>query len=332
MGYTQLTKDERYYIERRKSSGEFVSNRQLGRELGRSHTTIGRELWRNTDPGFGFYSGLRANNIALNVRKTIERKPKLMLTIAQRIRDFIFAELEKRTSPEQICGRIKKQEGIRISMSTLYRYINEDKANGGVLYKSLRHGKISYKRKNKKNSTTIKNKVSIELRPAIADLKQEPGHWEIDTVFGLEQKSFLLTLTDKASKFELIRKIPNKEAPTVLEAMREIMATTLLPFKTITSDNGTEFAEHELIAEVTKADFFFAHPYSSWERGLNEHQNGLTRDFLPKRTDFRLHSHERIRQIENNLNNRPRKSLGFFTPAEVMFNYVMFGHMVHLQC
>jgi transposase, IS30 family len=331
--YTQLTRDERYYIEVRKANVIGISGRQLAREMGRSHTTINRELKRNTDPSFGFYSGLRANNLALEVRKTVVRKPFLMRTIADATKAFIIESLQEKTSPEQICGRLKLKHGIRISITTLYRYIDEDKNNGGQLYKNLMHGKKKYRRKaNKDNAPAAKNKKNISERPAVANLKQEPGHWEFDTIFGLDQKSYLLTLTDKASKFEIIRKIPNKEAATVLAAMRDIVATTLLPFKTITSDNGTEFAAHEAIAELTKAAFYFADPYSSWQRGLNEHQNGLVRVFFPKGFDFRDIDDSDVKKVENNLNNRPRKALGFLTPAEVMFNYVVHGQVVHLHC
>ena len=215
---------------------------------------------------------------------------------------------------------------IIISHPTLYKHINEDKRNGGILYLSLRHGKKKYRCKlNKDKACAVINRKRITERPSVAEQKQEPGHWEIDTIFGLDQKSYLLTLTDKATKFEIVRKIPNKEAATILAEMDKIIAFTILPFQTITSDNGTEFAYHEQIAEVTGADMFFAHPYSSWERGLNEHQNGLIRDFYPKRTDFRNVSDEDIAKVEINLNNRPRKSLGFLTPAEAMFNYVTYG-------
>jgi IS30 family transposase len=331
--YTQLTKDERYYIELRKANVIGISGRQLAREMGRSHTTINRELKRNTDQSFGFYSGLRANNLAVEVRKTIVRKPLLMSTIAETTKAFIIGSLQERMSPEQICGRLKAKHGIRISVTTLYRYINEDKKSGGQLYKNLMHGKKKYRRKaNKDNAPAAKNKKNIAERPAVAELKKEPGHWEADTIFGLDQKSYLLTLTDKATKFEIIRKIPNKEAGTVLAAMRDIVATTLLPFKTITSDNGTEFAAHEAISELTEASFYFADPYSSWQRGLNEHQNGLIRVFFPKGFDFRIVDDFEVRKVENNLNNRPRKALGFLTPAEVMFEYVVHGKLVHLHC
>ena len=141
----------------------------------------------------------------------------------------------------------------------------------------------------------------------------------------------MLTLTDKASKFQITRYIPNKEAMTVLREMQNIVATSLLPFKTITFDNGTEFNLFELITKVTGAECYFANPYSSWERGLNEHHNGLLRDYWPKGTDFNLVADNRIKEVTNDLNNRPRKSLNYLTPAEVMANYVIFGKLVHLQ-
>lgn len=325
MQYKQLTKEERYYIECRKANNISIGVRALALEMKRSPSTISRELKRNLDPEFGFYSGIRAQSIYLSRRKTVAKKS--LAKISDKVRSALFEMLSERTSPEQVCGRLKRKYGIRISHVTLYRYINDDRNNGGTLYLNLRHGGKKYRRDDNKYSaaTTSAKKRRIEERPVEASQNQEPGHWEIDTVVGVDHKSYLLTLTDKATKFELIRKIPNKEAATVLAAMQNIVATTLLPFKTITSDNGTEFAEHLAIEHVTNAQFYFANPYHSWERGLNEHQNGLIRDFLPKKTDFRDINVDMIRYVENNLNNRPRKALDFLTPAEAMFNYVNFG-------
>lgn len=324
--YQHLTKDERYYIERRKANVIGISARGLALEMGRHHTTISRELKRNLDIDFGFYSGIRAKTLAVNRLLVVQRNTKKMTTIADTVRMSLFSQLQDRTSPEQICGRLRRVFGVRISYSTLYRYLTEDKLLGGKLYLNLRHGKKKYRKKlNKENACAVINKKRIAQRPVEAAAKQEAGHWEMDTIFGLDQKSYLLTLTDKASKYEIVRKIANKEAVTVLAEMESTMAFTLLPFKTITSDNGTEFAAHELIEKLTGASFYFANPYCSWERGLNEPQNGLIRDFYPKKTDFRLVTDAEIRYVENNLNNRPRKSLGFLTPAEAMFNYVTFG-------
>ncbi len=269
MSYKHLTKSERYYIEQRKASNPAVSFRALGREMNRSHTTLSRELRRNLDQEFGFYSGIRAETLANDRKKTVNLLTRKMPKISEKVSNFLFEALQKRTSPEQICGRLKLKHGVKISHTTLYRYIAEDRKNGGTLYLNLRHGKKKYRKKlNKENACVVINKKRISERPAIADDKREPGHWELDTIFGLDQKSYLLTLTDKASKFEIIRKIPNKEAATVIAEIEKIVAFALLPFKTITPDNGTEFAYHEQLEMLTGAEVYFAHPYSSWERDL----------------------------------------------------------------
>ena len=169
----------------------------------------------------------------------------------------------------------------------------------------------------------IKNRVGIEKRPAIVDEKTELGHFEIDTIFGAEQKSFLLTLVDKMSKSVIIRKLDNKQAETVVEAFKDIDSSTFYDFKTLTSDNGSEFAAHENISEVTGADFFFARPYHSWERGLNEHTNGLIRRFYPKGTDFNEVSDEDIAKLEHILNTRGRASLGYRSPNDVFLEHLM---------
>ena len=326
MAYKQLTKSERYYIEQRKANNPAISGRELAKEMNRHHTSINRELARNFDIDFGFYSGIRAETLAVERKKAVNFKTRKLQNVSTEVSSFIFSSLQERTSPEQLCGRLKVKMGVKISHPTFYKHINEDKRNGGKLYLSLRHGKKKYRKKhNKENACAGINKKNIAKRPAVAEEKREPGHWEIDTIFGLDQKSYLLTLSDKATKFEIVRKIANKEAATVLAEIEKIIAFTLLPFKTITSDNGTEFALHDSIAESTGSEFYFADAYSSWQRGLNEHQNGLIRDFYPKKTDFRQVSDADIAKVEKNLNNRPRKSLGFLTPAEAMFNYVTFG-------
>lgn len=325
MSYTHLTKSERFYLEKRISQGVGVST--IAKELGRHKSSLYREINRNTDPSFGFYSGLRANNIAFKTKQDAKHKIKSMSKLSSECMTFILDSLNKRTSPEQICGRLKREHNVSISVSILYNYIADDKANGGKLHKCLRHGGKKYKSNNGATKSKIPNRVSIHNRPESANQKQIPGHWEIDTVYGKDQKSYLLTLTDKATKFQIIRKIPNKEAITIYNEMENIIATTLLPFETITSDNGTEFTLHQDISRITGACFFFADSYSSWQRGLNEHHNGLVRDFMPKRTDFRDHEVIAFRNIENNLNNRPRKSLNYLTPVEAMTNYLMTGSM-----
>ena len=326
MSYTHLTDKERFYIEKRLT--EKVKITRIAKELGRSVSTISREIKRNTDNDFGFYSGLRAENLSIETQKKAIRKIKAIDNLPKNQLEIMLSMLYLRVSPKQICGRLKREHQISINVKTFYLYIAEDRIRGGKLYTYLRHRGKPYKAINSTGSKSrIPNRVSIHNRPEVANLKQVPGHWEIDTVYGKDQKSFLLTLTDKATKFEIIRKIPNKEAQTVYNEMHNIIATTLLPFETITSDNGTEFSMHQEIAKISNALFFFADSYSSWQRGLNEHTNGLIRDFLHKGYDFRNEPDSLFLSIQNNLNNRPRESLNYLTPVEAMTNYLKTGSM-----
>ncbi|MGL4721196.1 MAG: IS30 family transposase [Kluyvera intermedia] len=240
------------------------------------------------------------------------------------IQDFIRQALSTHTSPEVISGRLQLEFGVSVSKNTLYRYIQQERQAGGDLYQQLPHrGKrYSYNAENLKRGP-IPNRVGIEHRPAEADLKQEPGHFEIDTIFGKDQKSFLLTLVDKALKTVIIRKLPNKRSETVVAAFRDIEANTFCEFKTLTADNGPEFALHEQITEITGAQVYFARPYHSWERGLNEHTNGLIRRFYPKGTDFSQVSHRKIAELEHILNTRGRKSLGYRSPNEVFLTHLL---------
>lgn len=316
-----LTDHERFYIEKRSAEG--ATGRGIAKELGVAPSTISREKKRNTPEDFkGLYCFRIAKPMAAERRSKASRgkafgklTPEMMVHVSQ--------QLALGTSPEVISGVLKQQDGVLISKNTLYRFIAQDRRNGGSLYQSLPHrGKrYRYTAKTSKGSKII-NRVGIEHRPAEAELKEQPGHFEIDTVFGKDQKSFLLTLVDKANKSLIVRKIPDKRAETVVAAFQEIVGSTLYQFKTLTSDNGTEFAAHEKIAEITGAGFFFAQPYHSWERGLNEHTNGLLRWFFPKGTDFNQISDEDIARIEHILNTRGRKSLGFRTPNEVFLEHL----------
>lgn len=273
MSHTQLTPKSRFFIQKRLESGAKKST--IAKELGVHSSTIGRELKRNIEAGFkGIYNHLLAN------RLTAERRINAKAGIAfQQIKDttetYIITKLSTHSSPTVISGELNLKQAVKVSKNTIYRYINKNRQSGGKLYLNLPHAGTPYRAKADASAVKIPNRVGIEHRPAIADFKTEPGHFEIDTVFGYKQESFWLTLVDKATKSTIIRKLANKKAETVVEAFRDIIKTTPYEFKTLTSDNGTEFTRHTQIAEITKADFFFANPYSSWERGLNEHTNGL---------------------------------------------------------
>ena len=162
--------------------------------------------------------------------------------------------------------------------------------------------------------------LAIDKRPKIVEKKKRIGDLEIDTVIGKNHQGALVTVVDRKSKFALIKNVPSKEAGVVKQALIEMLQPIKAIAHTITSDNGKEFAYHKEIAKALNIDFYFANPYHSWERGLNEHTNGLIRQYLPKKSEFLHLSKEEIITIQNRLNHRPRKVLGYKTPYEVFFS------------
>jgi len=263
MSHKQLTPTDRSYIQKRLELK--ISKAQIAKELGVSHSTISREVKRNLDPLFkGMYNHLVANRMLGERRISARRKTKVLEQINGEAKNYILTRLKTFTSPKVISGELKLKFNIAISKNAIYSYIFQDRVNGGKLYLNLPHrGKAYRPAKSDASASKIIGRVGIEHRPIIANLKTEPGHFEADTIFGLNQESFLLTLVDKANKRTIIRKLPNKCAQTVIDAMKNIMKTTFDVFKTITSDNGTEFSGHAKISEITGASFFFANPYSS---------------------------------------------------------------------
>jgi IS30 family transposase len=200
---------------------------------------------------------------------------------------------------------------------TIYHFIKKDKANGGNLHKNLRHKRYRQRTGAADKRGQICNRISIEERPAIVDKKVRIGDWEADTVIGKGHKGVLVTLSERASKLNLIAHLPTKHAEGVTEAIIAMLKPYEKELHTITFDNGKEFAYHEKIAEALNVDTYFAHPYSSWERGLNENHNGLIRQYLPKDQPLDKVTKNQVIDIQNRLNRRPRKLLGFKTPEEV---------------
>lgn len=165
-----------------------------------------------------------------------------------------------------------------------------------------------------KRNGPIRNRRFIDERPPIVDQKQRVGDWEIDTIIGKNHKQAIVSIVERKSKFTVLRKVNRKTAQSVTQATISVLKALSNRVHTITSDNGSEFAYHEKIASALKADFYFAHPYSSWERGLNENTNGLVRQYFKKGSDFTHISDDKLAIIANKLNNRPRKALGYSTP------------------
>lgn len=221
-------------------------------------------------------------------------------------------------SPEQLSGVLLANK-IFISHETIYRHIWSNKKAGGDLYKHLRHKAKPYCRRSAKNAGRgcIPDRVGIEKRPKVVDQKTRKGDWEIDTVIGHNHRGALVTAVERKTKYTRIWLVPNKTSEVVSNALIILLAS--LPksaLKTLTYDNGKEFSQHVKVSDALGTKAYFARPYHSWERGLNEHTNGLIRQYLGKSTEFTQCTPEEIQRIEDLLNNRPRKVLGYRTPRE----------------
>jgi len=244
--------------------------------------------------------------------------------INKSIEKWIRKLLKLDWTPEQIAGRLNEQKIIKITHEAIYQYIYKNKSNGGRLYLLLVHKAKKYnKRSGIYNSRgMILNRVSIHKRPKVVDNKTRIGDWEVDLIIGKYHKGSIVTIVDRKSKFTLMRKLPSKEAIGVTNAIIELLHPVKKITHTITSDNGKEFSLHENISKSLDVDFYFCDPYSSWQRGLNENTNGLIRRYIPKKTEFDNISQDEMIMIQNKLNNRPRKALGYKTPNEVFMKEV----------
>jgi len=231
--------------------------------------------------------------------------------------------LQAKLSPEQIVGRALLNGLEMVSHERIYQHIWEDKKKGGALYEHLRtKGKCYRKRGSLKDQRgIIPNRRHISDRPAVVEEKSRIGDLEIDTVIGKNHKGALVTINDRKTNMVKLRKVNSKQAQDVKKATLNALADWGF-IKTITSDNGKEFAYHEQIAEALTIDFYFATPYHSWERGANENANGLIRQYIPKQTDFDAITEQYVQYVEDELNNRPRKKHGFLTPNEVLLKKI----------
>jgi len=312
MNYTQLIDSQRYQIEAYLKAKYSIT--QIAKELGVHKSTISRELKRNSKKRS--YNANYAQTISDERRKE-SYKHSVFDANMKRYIDVKLTHYQ--WSPEQIKGRCDIDSTPMVSVERIYRYIYEDQSEGGTLYLHLRTARRRRKKRlNRKHQRgQIPNRIMINQRPEVVDTKERFGDWEVDTIIGKNHKTAILTATERKSQFELMVKTDGTKA----ESIRKQMINLLAPFKelvkTITSDNGKEFAKHQEIAEKLETDFYFADPYSPWQRGLNEYNNKLIRQYLPKKTDFDLINNKTINMIISKLNNRPRKLLGYKTPNEI---------------
>jgi IS30 family transposase len=309
--YIQLTQEQRYQIYALKKTGH--SSSEIAEVIGVHKSTVSRELKRNR--GRRGYRPQQAQSLAMGRRQ--EGLPR----ITGEIWTLVEKLLKQDWSPEQISGRLKKEQSICISHEWIYQYVLKDKRAGGDLYRHLRCQKKRRKRYGKYDRRgKLPNCRSIEERPAIVNDRKRLGDWEGETLIGRRHKPVLVTLTERKSRFTLLGKVPQRTAQAVRDQIHRLLLPVADKTQTLTSDHGKEFAHHQQIAERLHLKFYFAHPYAAWERGTHENTNGLLRQYFPKKDDFQAVSHKQIEQAMSRLNFRPRKSLRFKTPFEVFFH------------
>lgn len=310
----QITQEQRYEIAALHKLGK--SNEDIAKVIGKHKSSIGRELKRNADGRNGEY---RARLAEKKCRERHRAKPK-KIALTPKVIETVEALIREDLSPEQIVGHCRRNGISCVSIESIYLHIWKDKKEHGDLYKHLRRKGRRYKKRGalKTGRGQIVGRVGIENRPPTVEDKTRFGDLEADTIVGKDHIGAIVTLNDRASGMLKMKKTATRGADEVADAISEMLEEWLPYINTVTSDNGKEFAEHEKIAENCGVDFYFANPYSPWERGANENLNGLIRQYFPKKTDFSIITNQQIKQIETKLNNRPRKRHNFETPLEVM--------------
>ena len=309
-GYKQLTPEQRYQIYALKKAGH--DRTAMAKIIGVHKSTISRELRRNS--GQRGYRAKQAQQMALARQQQGANRAR----ITAEAWTLIEEHLRQEWSPEQISGWLSKEKDLRVSHERIYQYVYANQRRGGTLYQHLRCQKQRRKRYGKRDRRGhIPNRRSITERPVIVQSRCRIGDWEADTIIGKGHQQALVSLTERKSKLTLLCKVERTTADAVKAAITSLLAPLSDQVHTITSDNGREFARHQDVAQALAADFYFAHPYASWERGLNENTNGLVRQYFPKQRKFATISEAEVNTVMQRLNNRPRKTLDFQTPNQV---------------
>jgi IS30 family transposase len=319
MPYNHITINEREKIYHMLIEGKSLS--EIARELGRSKSSISREIRRNI--GKSGYRTIKAHSKAEKRRYEAKQPYKMM---DPRINTKVIDAFEQDWSPEQIASTIKRDNPdditLHISHQTIYTWIKQDKLEGGMMYKHLRQSKR--KRRKRYGSGTskrghIKNAKDITERPDIVEQRHRAGDWESDTIEGKKGTGYIATHVCRKTKYVVVTKLKTKAAKVFnRRTVKAFNRHGDLPCHTLTVDRGKEFAAHEQLEKDMQCAVYFAKPYQAWQRGLNENTNGLLRQYLPKGTDFRKISEKYLKHIEKLLNTRPRKSLEYQTPYVVM--------------
>lgn len=308
-----LNREQRYAIFLMHK--EKKSMRHIAKMINISVSTVSREIKRNSNNGK--YSYLQAEENAKIRKERLKQPRKMCSQIKKRIEKYIRGD---QLSPEQIVGLCKRKGYLMVSKSSIYNYIYEDKKKGGDLYKYCRF-KLKHRKRPVGKYSPIKNRIGIEKRPIEADGTRF-GDWEMDLIVGPNNKGAKLTLVERSTLFSIIKNLPFGKsslevAKTVVDALLPFKNTAAL--KTITTDNGPEFANHEYIKKHLGTTVYFADPYSSWQKGCIENTNMLYRQYIPCSSSFNNFSDKEILDIQHKLNRRPRKKIGFKLPYEEFY-------------
>jgi IS30 family transposase len=317
MAHSQLTLAQRYEIFAYLQAG--ISKSRIAMIINVHRSTVYREVKRNNVDG-------RYHPEEAHRKDRIRKRQSKPRKISDQAWKLVETLLKLDYSPEQISGVLKRTGTYSISHEWIYQYILANKASGGDLWKHLRW---SHKKRRKRYGKqdrrgSIPDRVSIDQRPVIVDRKSRIGDWEIDTATGKKHKGVLVVAVERKTKHTVIEWTPRKKADMVSNAVINMLKPYRDRVKTITVDNGKEFSFHKQIAEALDAKFYFAHPYSAWERGLNENTIGLIRQYFPKNMSFVSIDPKQIEFVQNRLNIRPRKTLNYRSPNELFLKTVAF--------
>lgn len=321
MSYTQLTTTERYQITYMRMTG--ISQAEIARELGRHRSTIGRELARNPDRFCGYHY-MTAERLASTRRTQASQRYKLNDLALQ---SKVHCGLIQRWSPQQIAGRLKRDhpndETMHISHEAIYQWLYRQHQQGNDWHTCMRQPRVKRRSRCVGKRCEIRGilpgRVGIEHRPPVVDRRERFGDWEADTVEGAKGTGLLVTQVERKSRYVMLGKLDTKQAATLRRVSIALFAQ--LPGclrRTMTADNGKEFAEFANIQKALNMKVYFANPHSPWERGSNENTNGLLRDFFPKGCDMSVVTDDDVALAQALLNNRPRKCLNYQTPREVL--------------
>ena len=311
MSYSRVTYEDRITIKVLLDQGK--SNVEIAAVIGKHKSTIGREISRNC--GGRGYRFKQADRFA----KARELAKHQAYKVTPSLWNDIQSKLELKWSPEQISCRFRLEGKQTLSPETIYKLIYKDKKDGGQVWRHLRrahrHRKPRISREERRGN--LKDITTIDQRPKNVENRKIKGHWERDTMIGANNKSAILVLTDRKSRFNKFSKLKGKKSDKVAAAT--IKALKGLPIASVTNDRGKEFADHKTVSKKLGIQVYFCDPYSSCQRGTNENRIGILRQYFPKGTDLSLLKSSEIKKVETEINNRPMKCLDWKTPYEIMF-------------